>query len=281
MDNRAKKFLVGQNIYYCKFGVFKNLPILPSLKLFYNSNFRIDPPVAYCSVEVKAVHPLIAAREYIQNGMKPAIINLVSHDFTGGNMDASEGMKDDIMNLRTNFHRTLNSLNLYPVNSGEVVYSPIVHAIRDEMINLNPNTIFKFAMITASVNNCPEILGKSINFDDYCKIDETINTLFQVASNNHDVLILTDFSCKTSKIPIDDIISIYNGCILKYGHLFKVISVAIPMQDKTDMSHCVKFSKDLIKPQEILAEISTSDKQDDSQIDNAILQQIIKMQTMS
>src|SRR5437868_12488549 len=113
MDLRVRKYLVQQNIYTCKFGVYQNFPIMKSQKNFYNENFNISPPYTYANVVINTKHPIDVAYDFTKIGNKPAIVNTVTRDFSGTNLDSCEGFLDPFMNIRTSFNKTVNSFNLF------------------------------------------------------------------------------------------------------------------------------------------------------------------------
>jgi hypothetical protein len=252
-SNRSKKYLMGQNIYICKYGQLQNLPLFKSIKTYYNSEFDMATPSSFCDVHVKAVHPLILAKEFVQKGLNPVILTTVSHEFNGSNIEASEGMNDDILNMRTNFHRTFNNNGLYPIKGAETVYAPYVTIIRDDGFNINFNDMFRVGVIVASPLHEPKLEEDVFNLNDYYITKEIIEIVFQTAiSGNHNVLILTDFGCKVNKNPLKDIVDIFNMHILNYGHMFKYIVFAFHINEQTDLMYYSYYSKEIIKPQDLV-----------------------------
>ena len=74
-DNRVKKYMMQQNIYACKFGIFQDLPVMKSQKSFYNDDFNIAPPYEYGNVLVNTKHSIDVANEYAQKVVDVAIAN--------------------------------------------------------------------------------------------------------------------------------------------------------------------------------------------------------------
>lgn len=273
MDSRMKKYIMSQNTYMCKYGMLNKLPVFVSIKNYYNPTFSLGTSYNFADVYVKSVHPLLIARECVNKGLFPVILHTVTSEFNGANMESSEGIYDDTLNIRSNFHRTLNSTGLYPIKGAAVVYAPKVTIIRDEGFQINTQTMFSIGVINASPIHEPETKTKktqknkkkddedennaedadNMNIDNYFTTKETIENIFQTAINgNHDVLILTDFGCKYNKHSVKDIVDIYNLSILKYGHMFKYIYIAIPIREHADMAFYAYFSKEIIKPQELV-----------------------------
>lgn len=252
--NRQKKYLMGQNIYLCKYGQLQNLPLYKSVKSYYNSDFDTPTTQSFCDVYVKPIHPLIIAKEFVQKGLNPVILTTVTHEFNGSNIEASEGMNDDILNMRTNFHRTLNNIGLYPIKGAEVVYAPHVTVIRDESFNIvNVPDMFKVGVIATAPLHEPVLKDNNFSLNDYYVTKEIIEVIFQTAIvGNHNVLILTDFGCKSDKNPLKDIVEIFNMHILNYGHMFKYIVFAFHINEQTDLMYYTYYSKEIVKPQDLV-----------------------------
>ena len=256
MDIRIKKHLISQNIYCCKFGMYKTLPIAKTQKNFFSYNLNIAPPYEYCTVEVKPTHILDTAYEYVRHGYKPAILNLVTSDFTGGNINSSEGFRDELIFIRTNINQTITGFNLFPLKGTEVAYAPIVHIIRnDNMQPLHPSQIYKLSVITASLKQDPLLISETINLDDYTSTSQLLETIFQTAHlGGNDVLILNDYGCISDNYPVADVIEIINGFIYKYGHLFKHVVISIYVATQADMGYYSKISDNIVRPQSFLNE---------------------------
>ena len=255
MDIRIKKNLIQQNIYACKFGIYRGIPISKTQKNFFTYNINIAPPYEYCNVEVNNAHIIDIAYQYFKYGYRPVILNIVSEDFIGDNMNSCEGYKDELIFIRTNINQTTNGFNLFPLKT-EVAYAPIVHIIRNDNMQLvPPNQLGKISVISASIKKNPQLVNNNINIDDYTTCSQLLETIFQTAYlGGNDVLILGDFGCITDNYPVDDIIDIMNGCIYKYGHLFKNITVSIYVTSQATMGYYSKFSEKIVRPQSYLNE---------------------------
>lgn len=256
MDLRLKKRIITHNTYLCKFTPLNKLPMFLSLKYCYNQNFNCEEHelVTFCDVLVKPYHSLILAKEYKTKGYNPMIVTTVANNFDGSNMNSSEGMHDDVINLRTNFQISINANGLYPIKDSDIACVPVLTVIRDEIFNVTPQNLFQIGLIVASPIDNIKLNNESLLLEDYFKIKEVVETIFQTASlRNHDVIIFGDFGCKRNKYPVKDIIDIFNICILKYGHFFKFIVFCIPSNDnaKINLALASLFDKELVKPQNI------------------------------
>lgn len=158
MDLRSKKKYIQENNYACKYGVYKNFSVMKSQKLFFNENFTISPPYEYANVIVNTKHPIDVAYEFTKIGNKPVVVNTITPEFSGTDLDSCDGFLDYLMNIRTSFRKTINSFNLFPIKETEVVYAPIVHVIRnDAMRLLHPAQVGKISMITVALESDLEL----------------------------------------------------------------------------------------------------------------------------
>ena len=256
MDIRAKKQLVQQNIYNCKFGIYKNFQLGRTQKNFFSGNLNLAPPYEFCSVEVMGTHPIDTAYGYHTQGFHPAVFTLVTPEFPGDNINTWEGFKDDFFFLRTNINLSFNSFNLYPLKDSEVTYAPAVYVIRNgDMQFLEPSHVFKLSVIVGSLKPNPELIQGNLNLDSYANLIQLIETVFQTAYlGGNDVLILNDCGCLLDAYPVDDVIDVINGSIYKYGHLFKHVVVSIHVTSQSAMGYCSKIAHRIVRPQQLLNE---------------------------
>ena len=253
MDKNTRKNIVGQNIFLCKYGSLKSLSFSKSIKNFHEPNFNINMTTNFADVYVKSMHTIEMAREFLKHNLNPVIVTTVTKDFDGTNIENSTGMTDPLINVRTTFHSTLTANSLYPLKGSEVIYNKMLHVIRDNIMNIND--FVTVSLIVASSKNIPK-KQKTLKYTEYLELREIIETVFQTAiSGGNDVLILDDFGCKTTGIPENDIIDIFNIMILKYGYCFKFIVIAINLTDQTDFKKYALFDKEIIKPQNIGNEV--------------------------
>jgi hypothetical protein len=230
-------------------------------------NFNPGIPTSICEVEVVYEHAIDVAEQYAEKGimyttnnnMNPVVLNVVGKNFTGLNLESNEDIRDDIINIRTTFCNTTGhtSGSQFPVKEKQCVYSKAVSVIRPKNpVDFIPfPQIYRFALITTSAIKAEKILSENrMNSDDYCNTCTTIECVFQTAiARGHPVLVLTPFGHVEENNPVSDIIKIYNYCILKYGHWFKKIIVAVPQH--YPKSSFESYHDSIMKPQEIVTEI--------------------------
>ena len=295
MDTKFKKSIVMQNNYICKFGYLQNKTTYTSVKNHFNEEYNVGIPIKFCDVFILKIHPLIIAKEFYNCNLNPVIINLVSEKYTEHNIENLEGVYDEILNLRTNFQTISRQNNNFPPKENEVIYTPQVLVIRDEMLNQTQN-LYKVSFITItskpedylilkyseeesddedsenSKNSKEKNISRIFSAETYLLFKTKIELIFQTAHYaGNQVVIFNDFGCIQDNLPIDDFIDVMNSCILKYGHLFKEIIFAIPVRTPKEQMLYEKFMEKMIKPQNIMTEDNEEDKQQDQLLANIML----------
>jgi len=278
----VRKNIVNQNITQSKIGLFKKYPNFRPVTFSCYSNYSPGVPNNICEVKVTNEHVLDIAENYAEKGvnftptnkMSPVILNTVGKEFSGTNFESSDEIRDQVINMRTSFNNTVGTNSPYPTKDTDCVYSKSVTIIRPKNFLNNqflpyPQT-YRTAMITTSPIKCTELLSDNkMNSIDYIKTLTTIECVFQAAiAGFHPILILSPFGYnEQDNNPTEDIIKIYNYCIFKYGHRFKEIIVGIPPFLPKQVFD--KYSKEIIKPQDMVAEIET--KYDQEELKNNLL----------
>lgn len=263
LDNTSKRSLINQNISACRVSFYKNFPKTESIKISY---VRCDPGKtdSICEVKVMYEHSLDVASKFVDigkdnftknNKYNPVVINIVGNEFTGDNFESCEEIRDVMLNIRTSFCVNPIKKNTYPLNDRECVYTPLVNVIRSK----NPqqllpwNSVYRVGFITVS----PIYQNKAIKYfssNDFIKTCTIIENIFQIAiGQDHKVLILSPFGHTEDNNPICDIITIYNLCIMKYGHKLEKIIIAIPPYYPKEIFE--EYNEKIIKPNELVKEI--------------------------
>jgi len=276
-DKYRKRQLISINMYQSRFGLYKNIPVFPAMKVTPVTNFKIGQINNTCNVFVINKHPLDIVSEFVvkgsnymlHKGIFPVLINTVGQEFSGTNYEANEGIRDDSFNLRTNFNNTTTRHNPYPIKDNECVYSKCVTVIRNPTLyGLSLDDIYHFSLITAIPVNKPKMIDDTrMMSTEYIKTMNTIDCIFQVAmANFHNMIILSPFGANEDENPQEDIIKLYNWFIFKYGHKFKYIIIAVPPQ--FDKKVFELFDKNIIKHQDLVKSIE--DKYSKKEVDEMI-----------
>lgn len=265
MNNKTKQVLVNQNIYGCKVGFYQNCPMGKSLKTSYVNNFNVGEQQSICNVYVVNQHALDTIEEFcghsvqpqLKDGwMNPVVMCVVDrNNFFGTNFNQSEGIIDDIFNVRTNLNMITHSGNPFPLREKECVYNKSITVIRD--INFQPlplPQVYSMGLIVISPINKPPLLDENrMGSNEFLNMMTTIETMFQTAIYyGHNILVLTPFGHTTDEIPQEDVIKIYNSLIFKYFHRFKYIIISVSPVDGQELF--TLYDDNIIKPHELCEE---------------------------
>jgi len=265
MNSKTKQVLITQNITACKVGFYEKCPIGKSLKTSYVSNFNVGEQQNICTVYIVNQHAIDAVEEFCSKGiipelkdgwMNPVVICSVNrNNFFGTNFNQSEGITDDIYNIRTNFNMITHNGNPFPLKEKECVYNKSISVIRDRNLQALPlQQTYNMSLIVVSPVNKPPLLDEyRMGSVEFLNLMTTVETLFQTAVYyRHNILLLTPLGHSVDEIPQEDVIKIYNSLIFKYQHRFKYIIVSIPPWEGGELFEL--YNDNIIKPQELCEE---------------------------
>jgi hypothetical protein len=250
MNHREKQNIMNDNKLLCTYGEFKNIPLLKTQKYFYNPELSLPINNNFCFVDVIASDNISIGHKFISlNKNKPVMIMMVDKEFNGANMDILGNITDYEYILKSNFYKTLNDKNLYPLNDGEINFIQNLFIFRDNNYNISENKYSIPAIIFSPIKN-PVILGQYMLTDDYLSYQKSIEAIFQGAFvAGLDTLILSDMGIISYGIPVGEFLEIINICILKYCTLFKFIIFAIQPKNQRDLELIDLLIERLVKPQ--------------------------------
>ena len=262
IDKKDKESMIRQNIYHSKTGDYKLCPEPKIIKFPYIVNSYIEPINSVCKVSVQMQHILEVADIFAEHGLEQkncsvVILYPVGSNFNGSNYESCENIFEEQVILKTNYLHAMR--NQYDIFGGKdkqkfVIYTNPVSVIRDEQYNpLTLDTLFKIGIITLCYQNTNELLDNDMLSNDFLTFQIYMDTVFQAAiCGKHDVLLLPIFS-NEHNIPVNDQIKIYNVCIMKYSHKFKIIIICVPNYENYEIFEMV--DSEIIKPQVLTNEI--------------------------
>lgn len=271
-DTRFKKTMMNQTIAQTKIGMYKNLPKFKPLTSSYYQDYNPGPPTNICEVSVVFEHVIDAAEPYAEKGlnynsgnnMNPVVLNVVGNEFMGTNLESSENVRDELINIRTTFNNTIGTNSVFPMKEDECVYSKIVTVIRPKypMSFLPYPQTYRFGLITAAPIKVEDLLSENrMKANDYVRTCTILECVFQTAiSTRHMTLVLPPFGHEDDGNPVDDIIKIYNYCILKYGHMFQKIIIGVPPYYPKGIFEAYK--QGIINPMELVASVDKKYEQE-------------------
>lgn len=292
LDKRLKATLVSKNMTETRIGSFKGIRTYEHSTYNY-TNLNFGEANSICDVQIVHEHSLDVAGKYadvgfpqnftFNNNKNPVVVNIVSNEFMGSGYEQCEEMRDDMMNVRTNLCTCNSKNNVWPIKENSCVHTPLVLVIRSmdsKMGFLPKEKSYRTGIITISPICQPSDI-KKFNSCDLAKTLILIESIFQCAiAMKHKVLILPPLGLKHKALnlpfedednnPIEDIIKIYNYCILEYGHLFEHIIIAVPQYYPKDIYEI--YNAGVFKPSEFVAEID--DKYEEIKKQNKIKLQL-------
>lgn len=261
-NKKTKQVLVTQNISACKLGPYQQCAMAKALKTTFVANFIPGEVQDICDVLVVNQHAIDVANEFCEKGlgapyrdgwMNPVLMCVVDrHLFTGSNFNQSEGIIDDLYNIRTNYNMIVTQGNPFPLKDKECVYNRYVSVIRDNFFQPLPlHLTYRFGVITVSAEHKPPLLDENrMGSANFINMLSTIETLFQTAIYyGHNILCLTPIGQTSDEIPQEDIVKIYNSLIFKYQHRFKYIIICIPECDGREIFEL--YDTYIIQPQKM------------------------------
>jgi hypothetical protein len=191
--------------------------------------------------------------------MNPVTMCVVNrNEFTATNFNQSEGITDDIYNLRTNYNLIAYQGNPFPIKDKECVYNRFITVIRDKNFTPIPLPMtYRFAVITTSSENKPALIDESrMSSTHFLNMLSTLETVFQTAIYyGHNILLLTPIGQSDDEVPQEDVIKIYNSLIFKYQHKFKYIIICVPEWDGKEMFDM--YDSYIVQPQKLCEENET------------------------
>ena len=288
-DPKVKNQIVNHNIFAAGNGSYKVCLVTNSIKFPYNNAYNPGAINTICKVLVHYKHALDIADSLSDHGIAsitankpiPAIMYPMGKDFIGTNLQSREGIYDENIILRTNYPYVIKrQTDLFSTKEGSkmVVYSNPITIIRDKNYNpLGYDDVFKIGVITMCMDRQKELLTDEneneknnktkknkkktekkdakqfLSSNDMLLLQMYVENVFQAAiCGSHNILLLPIFG-REFGIPIDDQITIYNLCIMKFGHKFKAIMICVPpYEDKAMFEY---LNAQIIKPQEITKDI--------------------------
>lgn len=268
--NKEERIAVYENtIRIAKKGSYmspqgKNITITDEDKMmkgtkFYGKKVKIDyPSLPKYDTTVKVIDCdcLYAAKELIDKGFNPCVLNMASFHTPGGGVINGSSAQEENIFRRTNIYKSLYQFNSigtqygvkqrderYPLdyNFG-AIYTPYVTVFKgsDDTNYIPLEEPFKIGVVSvAAVKNPRCENGKLVPWvvdTIKCKIRQ----IFDVAlENGHDSLVLSAFGCGAYKTPPAEMARLFKEVLTtdNYKNAFKIIYFAIINLKSTNGEH--------------------------------------------
>lgn len=220
----------------------------PSLKLTVEQPLTL--PLAHeskCILEVRDMDVVEMMRAYCADKElhSSVMLNLASNMYPGGGVNSGKKAQEECIFRRTNAYMT-HPLEWYPLEPTELIYSPVVHAIKGLDHKLLPTAQHcKFSMITIAALRKPRLDadGRYRSQEDRELMAAKIDAIFRVAlAHGHDSLVLGALGCGVFQNPPKEVAAMFQQSINAYGRFFKRIGFAILVVKPVDRENFNIFS---------------------------------------
>lgn len=279
----CRKFL-NENEMFSKIGSYKMLPKRDTQKNSYCNNANPGGIDSVCNVSVTDKNPfqvleLLIDKKGISmsrtgtrfnSTVMPTVVQAVGKRFVGTHVKTLEDPRDVQFLLRTNFAGVCDTSRHTELTETECLYVPIVTTIRDFHGNILPyDKCYAFSMILTYPLSHPDLINdEQMTSKDFLRTMKIIETIFHTAIfKQNKILIIPPFGMDDDdENPPEDIVNIFNYCIIKYGHRFQSIIFCVPEQYDSDILEL--FKEKIVKPQVLTKQVD--DKYESKQMHFAL-----------
>jgi uncharacterized protein (TIGR02452 family) len=186
------------------------------------------------------------------------VLNLASSSTSGGGVRRGARAQEEDLYRKSNYFEA-NSQDLYPMTMTQVIYSSLVHIIKNSNYQLLKKPFIISCLAVAAIKN-PPIIKSNDNDDNnnnndnndikYAKdsdkkiMQEKINMIFKVAiKHGHTNLVLGALGCGVYKNPNREVAVMFRNSIDTYGKYFERIGFAV-LSDRNNTNY--KIFKEII-----------------------------------
>ena len=249
--NKKSNFLIDVWYDTKKYFEINRIWIPPSIKYNINDLNEINIANNYQNtiVEIVNTDSFNLGINYVDEGLRPLILNMASDFRPGGGVDKGKIAQEEELFRRSNAHLT-HPKSWYPLDTNEIIYSPEITIIKD-----TTNRKYEYlknkeivSMIACAAIRNPRLVEGKYNKNDYDLIYSKIEAIFKIAiEQNHDSIVLGAFGCGAFHNPPEEVASIFNIIINKYRTNFKKIGFAVLVVKKPDYENLNAFKKIIIQ----------------------------------
>lgn len=265
-DNRIKVFaqttaIASQKFYSDRKGNIIQLPSIVGDSFFYNKEINPKQAKEYDKEEIIVENKdcLELAKELVDNGFKPAVLNMASEHMPGGGVLKGSGAQEENLFRRTNLFQSLYRYhkigklfnvpkdkhnNKYPLdeNYGGIFSKNVVVFRKSENANYDfLNKPFLVDVISVAAIRRPKYNENlELSKEDIIKEKNKIRTILNIAlEHGNDSLILGALGCGAFQTPPKAMAKYFHEVINEetYKNKFKVIAFAIINSNSNYQTH--------------------------------------------
>jgi len=159
------------------------------------------------------------------------VLNLACFYIAGGGVVKGSMAQEEEIARKTDY--MLHSYRgIYPLKLNEIVFTSNVKILKDENYNkINKSFIKEFDMLAVAAIKNPKLINNKFSYEDRNITYRKIESIFKFAIlYNYEIIILGALGCGAYHNPVEEIIEIFNECIIKYGNNFKKIIFSVYSQ---------------------------------------------------
>ena len=254
-ENRIKVFIQTLTIAFQKFysdrkGNIVQLPSIVGDSFFYNKEIKSLKSKEHEQEDiiVENEDSLVLAKKLLDNGLKPAVLNMASNFMPGGSVLKGSGAQEENLFRRTNLFQSLyryhnigsefdierDEKHSYPLNDNYGgIYSKNVVVFRNtesENYDFLSKPFLIDVISVAAIRKPKYNKNLELSEEDIIKEKNKIRTIFNIAlKHGNDSLVLGAFGCGAFKTPPKAMAKCFHEVIneKEYKNKFKVIAFAI------------------------------------------------------
>ena len=157
------------------------------------------------------------------------VLNLASYKNPGGGVYYGSMAQEEEISRKTDYMKH-NCEGLYPMKLNEIIFTSNIKVLKDENYNrIHRSLIKQFDMIAVAALRNPQLTSNQKFYTNDREITfKKIEGIFKFAIiHGYKILILGALGCGAYHNPPQEIIDIFNECILLYGKKFKKIIFSV------------------------------------------------------
>lgn len=188
------------------------------------------------TVEIQNEDTFEATKKYVSADNNVVILNMASCFKPGGGVEHGAMAQEEELFRRSNYFMSLPR-KFYPLNIGDTIYTPKVTVIKNKEYESLAEP-FSIAAIAAAALRKPYLKKDKYHPSDKAHMTTIIENIFKVAYlHKHEILILGAIGCGAYGNPQEEVIEIFNTCLLKYWGCFKHVIFAVYSKRTYDVNY--------------------------------------------
>ncbi len=236
MDRRDNVKIFRHTVDYCKKTSF---PVFVPFKHRFDDPEFSDAKILGAIVPNQPAEIIVAnmdsfdmARQMENGTGKILVLNLASHARSGGGVETGAQAQEEDLYRKSNYFEA-NRHSFYPLKMAEVVYSPLVHIIKDGSYQILPEAYAVSCLAVAAIRTprlkfLPDKSETYLNEIDAQIMQNKIDMIFKVAiKHGHKQLVLGALGCGVFHNPVREVAIMFKKSIAKYSQYFTRIGFAV------------------------------------------------------